>query len=122
MRVDMLDVFSIAIPEARADDYQWFIVAPSALYPAAVAHVNAMRHQPRPQGALGMYWDDAQSIPEPVWGYALCSLADIADSPLARANRARLLECARLWFTEMLHAAVGAAIGVHITKDEHWRL
>ena len=113
----MLDVFKIATPEEREDtDYAWFRVDPDQLYPAALTHVAGALAQPRPAEPLGQLWDRGQAV----------GVQAFQEAPLGRPGslpRAEALEVARLWFTEMLHQAAGAPIGVHILKGSGaWRL
>lgn len=113
----MLDVFAIAKPEARADqDYAWFAVDPDALYPATLAHVAGALEHPRPAEPLGQLWDRGKKV----------GAKAFADAPAGKPGdpaRAEALEVARLWFTEMLHQAVGRPLGLHIAKgDGRWRL
>ncbi len=111
-----LNVFSITAPEPRnpdADpDRHWFVVRPSALYPAMLLHIQAtLASQVRPPGALGVYYDRAAALPPDVWALA-------PDQP----QRAEALDICRLWFTELLHARWGhAPIGLHILNDPEWK-
>src|SRR5688572_20619322 len=85
---------------AADPDTRWFEVDPGRMYPAAL---DAMKAAP-----------DAKAL-------ALTARADVA--PGKAAARAALLERARLWFTARLHEAVGKKpMGVHILKDDRWKL
>lgn len=115
-----MDVFTIAEPESRDDDRAGFVANPADLYPAALAEVvRVVQTAERPSGALGLLYDRAQVLqtidPD---AYKRALTGKPGDS-----GRAEALEIARLWFTELLHAAIDhAPMGLHITKDEHYKL
>ena len=117
----MLDVFKIAKQVERDDDRVGFEVEPREMYPEAIAHVVEATGGPRPGGVLGTYWDRAKQLPPAAWELALRTRDECDAEQLAA--RAEALEIARLWFTEMLHAAINhKPMGLHILKDELWRL
>lgn len=119
----MLDVFAIAKAEERPEaDRAWFALNPGELYPATLGHVRQVLEGPRPAEPLGQLYDRARALPVEI-------LTAVAETPSKAAysnalvlQRAEALEVARLWFTEMLQQAVGGPIGVHILKDERFKL
>lgn len=117
-----MNVMEIARPEKRDDGRLGFVVEPGEMYPATVDHiVTRLKVQARPGGALTVLYDQASQLPVEAWQWALRPLADCPAG--AREARAEALEIARLWFTETLHQAVSQqAIGLHILKDETYRL
>lgn len=117
-----MNVMEIARPEERADGRLGFVVEPGEMYPAAIAHIcQRLEVQARPGGTLTVLYDQASQLPAEAWEWALRPLAACPDG--ARGARAEALEIARLWFTETLHQAVSQqAIGLHILKDETYRL
>jgi hypothetical protein len=101
--------------------WSWYTVDPNDLYPAALAHVHTALGFDKPDGALAQEWDAGQMLPPDIWARAAReSREDFDDEGLAA--RAAALEIARRWFTELLHKANGQPIGLHIEKDERWRL
>lgn len=132
----MLNVFDIAHPEDRSGDrllaelpegapelpnqYTWFAVQPAELYPATLAHIQKVLEGQRPPDPLGMYFDAARRLAPAAWAAAELERAACPVDLLA--VRAEALEIARLWFTEMLHQAAAGPIGLHILKDERYRL
>lgn len=116
------------------DPVIWYRIWPGRLYPAMAAEVQRVLEAGeagRPTGALVTLWEAARSLPREAWGLALnekrfCAVPEVA-------LRAQALELLRLWFTEMLqrehagipHPAEGEAmapLGLHILRDEAWRL
>lgn len=100
-----------AYPAAIADLRKWagkriemadaweYLVARGMDQKAAINAAGAVA------GALQLSADAAGRLPADAFDLALKPLADI--DPARRADRAAALECARLWFTELLHAAQG---------------
>lgn len=126
----MLDPLSIAIEETRANDqgYVWYAVDPNEMYPETMEHILGVLSsaEPRNQVTTNLlqytFRAMALSAAEPsAWGWALQPRASFTDARMI-GMRAEALEIARLWFTEMLHAANNVPIGVHILKDERWKL
>jgi len=127
----MLDLFAIAKQvEPTQEGYDLrFEVDPDVLYPAALEHVVAALGRQRPAEPLGQLWDAGQAL-KPVladvltWTKTPRDQFQGADDAAMIAARARLIEIARLWFTELLHQAVGGApMNVRILKGSgHWRL
>ena len=115
----MLDVFAIAkkVEPTQAGYDLRFEIDPDKLYPAALAHVAEAIDRARPPEPLGQLWDAGRLVGAQAFADA------VTGKPGDRA-RAAALEVARLWFTELLHQAVGgAAMNVHILKgDGKWRL
>lgn len=127
----------------KSNIYNWYIVNPNQLYPEMVKFI-------RTQLVAGVqgdgiirseYYPAAQALPEEAWEMALITRQEFTE--LAEIEvRMRALEICRLWFTELLHRAlrwqaIGAnekfwhteppaeaavPLGLHIEKDEAWRL
>ena len=102
---------------------QWFVVEPAQLYPAAVADlievVEAGRQPSHP--ALIAPYHQARALGAGGLKTALVPRHKCPPDDLAL--RAEALEVARLWFTEKLHQAIdNAPMGLHIVKDEAYRL
>lgn len=122
----MLNVFDIAMPEERVDipDRAAYVIEPARAYPAALADMTDALDN------IGSLPSALQSIITPVRDLltperiALTEKSlDEIDNANARVERARLLEAARLWFTEKLHAALNfKPLNLHILKDERYRL
>lgn len=127
----MLDLFAIAKQvEPTQEGYDLrFEVDPDVLYPAALAHVVAALGRQRPAEPLGQLWDRGHAIAPDLaevlaWAKTPRDQFQGADDAAMINARAQLLEVARLWFTELLHQAVGGApMNVRILKGSgHWRL
>lgn len=122
----MLNVFEIAEIETRPGaDRPWFRVAPAELYPTVLRHVaDVVANGTRPPEPLGVLFDRANELPYNAFTeLATLPFGDkIKNDEALRWTRAQALEIGRLWFTEILQTAVGGAIGLHILKDEDWRL
>lgn len=120
----MLNVFEIAKVEERPGaDRAWFVIDPSVMYPAVLRHIAQVTT--RPPEPLGVLFDQqVQQFPV----NALCGLglvpfsAGVEGDPAVRQMRGAALEIGRLWFTELLQVAVGGPVGLHILKNEDWRL
>jgi hypothetical protein len=112
----------IRISEQAASQIRdWFNIDPGDLYPPALAHVKEALAFDKPDGALAQEWDHAQMLPPDIWDRAATEAREDFDDE-GLAARAEALEIARRWFTELLHRSVGAPLGLHVTKDERWRL
>lgn len=119
----VLDVFAIAQREERADPggYEWYVVAPGVLYTEMCAYVTQVI-------------EDAVFVEADYQGYKaalteigvarmqelVCPLADV--SPADRPVRYFVLETLRQWFTRLLKNSIGNPLGLHITKDDNWKL
>ncbi len=122
----MLNVFAIARVDEQADGRKRFVVSPDDLYPAAIEHVKGVLERgARPDGALGILYDQGERLPAEAWAWAMKPCNEFAQAePEAVAARAAALEVARLWFTEMLHQGIGQEpMTLHIERgDGRWRL
>lgn len=118
----MLDVFSIArVGDLTADGYRQVVADPADLYPAAIAHIRSrLQTASVPDGALRQEWDTALTLPTDAWEAALVDGSALVGP--AREARAAALECARRWFTEVLHQAIGGPMQLKITKDLTYKL
>ena len=126
----MIDATKYTKPGAMRDGSPGLEIDTAAAYPAAIADVrqwagkrievadaweflvargmdakDAINAAAAVANALQLSADAAGRLPTDAFDLALKPLADI--DPARRADRAAALECARLWFTELLHAAQG---------------
>ena len=120
-----LNVFELVEEQHRPNDPKvaWFQMEPGTVYPVVIAHIQDVLETPgfTPPDHLGRHFGDAKKVPDEGWEAALKAKDDVP--PELHQARYDALECARLWFTASLHAAIGGAkMGLHITKDEQWRL
>ena len=118
------NIFDLTTVEDRPDnpDTAWFAVDPAVMYPAMTTHITEIIQSGRsvPQN-LEQYLSRAKKISSAAWGATSVARSDVSDDLVV--GRAEALECTRLWFTAMLHAAIGMVpMGVHILKNEDWRL
>lgn len=128
----------------KANIYNWYNVTPAEMYPAIIAHIQkAFEAYDQSDGIIrSQYYPAALALPDRAWQLALTP----RDEVTKQANidlRAEALELARVWFTELLHralrwkaagvespilwpteppAAVAAPLGLHIEKDERYKL
>jgi hypothetical protein len=125
-------VFDIARPDERdhitalAVDEQrdrWE-VDPDEMYPAAIEYARSLLE---PNADVPMYLrqhvDGLREVvgsSKTIWGHALQPASDL--TPSQRSDRAQVLEFARLIFTALLREQNGAPIGLHITRNDAWRL
>jgi hypothetical protein len=119
-----MKVLALATREDREEDgYEWFAVDPDKMYPETLEYVQTLLQVGT---AVPMYLQQyvgglrAADLDDVAWGDAFGLPDDL--SPERRQQRAIVLEAARLVFTAMLREQVGSPIGVHITRDERWRL
>jgi hypothetical protein len=111
----------------------YYEVVPKKVYPATIKEITrrlALEEPPaRFVQAGGEIRDNplrdlfirAGALPPQAWDHALAARENFP--PRAREARAEALEIARLWFTEVLHQQIDyAPLGVHILKDEAFRL
>lgn len=121
---------------------EYFELTPAEFYPAMVAHIREAIQSPDlpaelvdrdvnpqidPLLAARRYYNYAKRIPEGAWSDALVPLAVLLSKPhidiIKRVRqRAEALELARLWFTRAAKNQAGRPIGIHILKDENFRL
>ncbi len=124
--------------EARhADGATWYKIEPGRVYPAILRHIEEVLDQPdpspfpAPDGALAPLWAAAQRLPREAWQWA--RIPKHKCPPDYAPYRAQALEIGRLWFTELLHREHSAIphpregetmkpLGVHILRDEDWKL
>jgi len=131
-------VLKYAKVEKRPADrvYKWYAFEPGVIYPATVKRIREVidsgeipeelidnRAMPGvdPRSVAMAYASQAKQLPNAFWEYALQDRGDFED-PIVIAIRAEALTLARRWFTQALSVAVGQAVGVHILKDERYRL
>jgi hypothetical protein len=114
---------------AKTVEENSFEVAAADLYPAAVAEITAaLKANKAPAKFLDtegtpnpmrMYWDDALKIGADAFDLALVPHKDaVAMSDAQKAKRNAALECARKWFTELLHQSIKCQpMNLKITAD-----
>ncbi len=127
------DVMQYAIPEDRSDErYTWFGFVPDQIYPYTLRRIITVRagaapdelidpHSSVPNGVALSYLAMAKEISEQALYAAMIPKGDC--QPWVIEERAKALNLARLWFTQALHVRMnGTPIGVHIWKDDAYRL
>lgn len=131
-------ILSLATPEKRDDDkgYNWYAVDPAVVYPETVKRILDVLQSGElpqelvddkapveidPRSVARQYLAEARSMPEKAWEWSLTDRTEFKD-PEQITARAAALELARRWFTQALHVAVGGSLGVHILKDERFKL
>lgn len=119
--------FALRSEELDAAEYTFYVVDPGQMYPAMIDHATAVIEA-----------NDMSQVPRDHRGY-VATLRQCGDLSVAAvhvdsvpddealANREKILETLRLWFTRMLKTAVAHPIGLRITSDNpavlaHWRL
>ena len=115
------------------NDRTYYAVDPAKVYPATVKEiVRRLDEEDVParyvqaggeirDNPLLRLFGRAKEIPPQAWDHALESRENYPAK--AREARGKALEIARLWFTEVLHQENDyAPLGVHILKDERYRL
>lgn len=124
----MLDPLTIAQPIESVGGRQSFVVEPSMLYSAMVAHIRAGLTA----GPFGLFANEdvrtgyvaqAMALPEEAWDLVLQPATE-AMPPADRQLRAEALRIARKWFQERLHQAIGGngtPLFLRITKDPAYR-
>lgn len=127
-----MNVFSIAAAlEGAPGDRASFEAAPADLYPAALADMQdaASRVDQLTPALRQILWPVRDLLTESSIAVALTTKADVlaggdpAQVSAELAARAALLEAARLWFTEKLHAAINhAPMQLRILKDDAFKL
>lgn len=120
-----MNVFSIAAAlEGAPGDRASFEAAPADLYPAALADMQdaANRVDQLTPALRQIVWPVRDLLTESNVAAALTPKADVQNSS-DLSTRAALLEAARLWFTEKLHAAINhAPMQLRILKDDAFKL
>ncbi len=126
------DVMQYAAPEDRSDERAWFSFTPDQIYPYTLRRIIAVRLGAAPDELI----DPASAVPNGVALSYLAMAKEISEQALYAAmvpksdcrpwvidERAKALNLARLWFTQALHVRMhGTPIGVHILKDDAYRL
>lgn len=124
--------------DGHAPDHKWYAFDPAVIYPATIQRIKevvASRDSPIPEELIDnqappgveprsvavAYVNTARLFPLEAWDWALQD-RDLVYDPKQIALRAEALTLARRWFTQALHCAVGSAVGVHILKDDYYRL
>lgn len=106
------------------DGYDWYSADPDVMYPAAIKYAHSLLVD----GAdVPMYLRQhveklrSAGMPAAAWEAAEAGDVDLL-SPQRRAQRAEILEAARLIFTARLREQADGPIGLHILKSDGWRL
>jgi len=123
--------------EKRNDPaYKWYAFDPAVIYPETILRILAVIESGEipeelvdnqaapgvdPRSVAFAYANAAKELPAEGWHYALTDRDQFID-PQQITVRANALTLARRWFTQALHCAVGQAVGVHIYKDDKYRL
>lgn len=128
---------------AKTDDRGRYAVVPGEIYPATIGWITSNRDAlaealAQPDAVLitrALNGDtlaafvvrarqnvtEALAVPVMGWQLAVVPRSQVVDDDVAL--RARALETARRFFTEMLHQSVGGgALHIRILKDEAWKL
>lgn len=126
--------------DMKAAGYEPFVFEPAVIYPATIARIKQvlkdgslptelidknLNPDVDPRSAALMHRSRIRAIPEEAWDLALKPRSEFTDSPDDAGLlviRADALEAARLWFTRALKNEVGKPVGVHILKDDDYRL
>lgn len=115
------------------DNRLWYIVNPHEIYPATIERIQEVLQTGQapelvdptstaPNGVESLYIQEARSIPESAWRWALEDRGNFTD-PKTIALRAQALDLARRWYTQALHVQVaGQSMGLHISGDSRYRL
>ena len=135
------DALKMVVLEKRAKekDRKWFEADPAKIYPATVKRIKQvikggilpeelLDYSPdrdpmvSPGAGAMMYVRDAKQINANAWIWALKPRSGFTKAEQIGA-RALALEIARRWFTRALHMQLkGEPLGLHITKNEDYRL
>lgn len=136
------DILTLVEREERANDqgYQWYTIDPDVVYPATVVRMRAAidggeiapaelvdpRTPPEidPRGVARRYMAEAKGLPEDAWGVVLMTREQAFEhlDGERRKLRVKALDLARRWITQALHVAAGVSIGIHVLKDERYRV
>lgn len=117
-----MNIFAFTNQVGVSDFGPKYEVAPADLYPNMAAHITeVLESGANMPGNLSRYLAQAKAL-----GAEAFDLVGLAKGETLEADlpaRAEALEVCRLWFTELLHAAVGyEKIHLHITFDEAYKL
>lgn len=117
------NVFAIAQREERAEPggYEWYTVAPEILYTEMCAYAtDVIEGGVFVEADYQGYKTALANIGVGKMQEVVCHLADVsaADRPV----RYFVLETLRQWFTRLLKNSIGNPLGLHITKDDRWKL
>jgi hypothetical protein len=128
----MINVKEFVTVEEHPDrDFPTFAIKPTEMYPAMIAHIKeALVEGKGPsrfldlEGTLNplcMYWDEAKILGTAGMDLGLVPHAQTVDFDAKdKARRNVALECARKWFTELLHQSIGGKpMGVHILAEDY---
>ncbi len=132
----MIDISQYVTEEDRPDrSFPTFAVRPTQMYPAMVSYIaEILKVGPVPDRYLDtkgtpnpvvMYYDEVKALPDDALELALVPYDSAKQlSQEKRQARNAALECARKWFTELLHQSIsGKPMGVHIlAEDSSFRL
>jgi hypothetical protein len=117
------DVMAYARREKREEDLgcEWYAFLPSEIYPATLARIYQARNEDEAPEEL---IDPKSPLPKGIAEYYQNRARSFSDEAfeLNTEEREALLELARLWFTQALHVRVERPIGVHILKDDAYKL
>ena len=107
-----------------------FEAKPSEMYPAMIAHIKELLASGKgpakyldlegSQNPLIMYWDEAKKIGAGGMDLALVPYSQaVSMDDVGKKLRNAALECARKWFTELLHQSIGnKAMGLRILAED----
>jgi hypothetical protein len=102
-----------------------FEVKPSFMYPAMVAHIKEATKKKAAEEGVERYYAMAKRLQgkaDYAFNLALLPKRD-CNSEVEIQRRAEALEICRLWFTRMLHMAIGGGpMNVRILRDDRYRL
>jgi len=112
----------LAEQEERADSgVEWYAVDPNVMYPLTIDFIRAeLNSAVQPPESIRQHMLAASQCAAEDWELAKQSIVHCPAGK--RQNRALCLELARLIYTALLHDAVGKPVGVHILKDDRWKL
>lgn len=117
-----MNVMDFVTVEDRPGDVTWFAVDPATMYPAMIDYIATVLAENRGVGQhLATHLAAARRLPAGALELALQPREGLSKKD--RETRTEALEVARRWFTAQLHAAIGnEPMGVHILKNDDWRL
>jgi len=134
-------------PDLDANEVLCYAIKPKDLYPAMITYIQSALTFPindvlrglnrRGRRAIRPLYNRAKALPAHAWQLALMPRDTVEEEnplsrlfrgqPASRAEalliRAAALECARLWYTELLHERCAhRPLHLHITRDTRYRL
>ena len=119
-----MDAMKLVTEEKREGDAAkgypvWYALDPATVYPAAINLMGEALRDPKAMETIPkMYQGELKTITQ-----QQLDLASKPADPGTRHSRAATLDLARRIFTELLHEAAGhKPMGVHIIKNEAWKL